>query len=285
MEKQEIEIDLKEIFLYLYNHLYIIILSALIGAMVFYLFSSLMLPKQYKSSARLYVLNQQNQQTVTYNDLQTGTQLTKDYAKLITSQTVTAKVIADLDLQNQYEDMRSITPGRLAEMIKVEALSDTRVIQITVTDVSPTRAQDIAEAVRIAASERIYEVMAIEAVNVVDTANLPEGAHSPNTMKNTVIGGAFGFVLVAAIYIVIFLLDDTIKTPDDVEKYLGLSVLAAIPYDEEADMAVLRKRANKRKKKKGRSSSSSSTSNVATETMRVSTDTVRLGEDVMGEKR
>ena len=159
MEKQEIEIDLKEIFLYLYNHLYIIILSALIGAMVFYLFSSLMLPKQYKSSARLYVLNQQNQQTVTYNDLQTGTQLTKDYAKLITSQTVTAKVIADLDLQNQYEDMRSITPGRLAEMIKVEALSDTRVIQITVTDVSPTRAQDIAEAVRIAASERIYEVI------------------------------------------------------------------------------------------------------------------------------
>ncbi len=285
MEKQEIEIDLKEIFLYLYNHLYIIILSALIGAMVFYLFSSLMLPKQYKSSTRLYVLNQQDNQTVTYTDLQTGTQLTKDYAKLITSQTVTAKVIADLDLQNQYEDMRGITPGRLAGMITVETLSDTRVIQITVTDVSPTRAQDIADAVRIAASERIYEVMAIEAVNVVDAANLPEGAHSPNTMKNTMLGGVAGFVLVAAIYIVIFLLDDTIKTPDDVEKYLGLSVLAAIPYDEEADMAVLRKRANKRKKKKGRSSVGSSASASGADTMRVSTDTVRLGEDVIGEKR
>ena len=283
MEKQEIEIDLKEILMYLYNHLYIIILSALIGAMVFYLISSLMLPKQYKSSTRLYVLNQQNQQTVTYNDLQTGTQLTKDYAKLITSQTVTAKVIADLDLQNQYVDMADITPGHLAEMITVEALSDTRVIQITVTDVSPTRAQDIAEAVRIAASERIYEVMAIEAVNVVDTANLPEGAHSPGTMKNTVLGGAVGFALVVAIYTLVFLLDDTIKTPDDVEKYLGLSVLAAIPYDEEADMAVLRKRANKRKKKKNRSLANNSISN--SDTMRVSQDTVRLGEEVTGEKR
>lgn len=252
MEKQEIEIDLREIIMYLYNHLYVLIVSALIGAMLFYLASNLLLTKQYVSSTRIYVLNQQDQQTVTYNDLQTGTQLTKDYAKLVTSQTVTAQVIADLDLQNKYEDMRNITPGQLASMISVETLTDTRVIQISVTDVSPTRAQDIANAVRIAASQRIYEVMAIEAVNVVDTANLPEGPSSPNTMKNTAIGGAIGLVLAAGIYILIFLLDDTIKTPDDVEKYLGLSVLASIPYDEEADTVVLRKRMNKRKKKKNR---------------------------------
>lgn len=249
MEKQEIEIDLREIFMYLYNHLYVLIVSALIGAMLLYLVSNLLLPKQYVSSTRIYVLNQQDQQTVTYTDLQTGTQLTKDYAKLVTSQTVTAQVIADLDLQNKYADMREITPSELAEMISVETLTDTRVIQISVTDVSPTRAQDIANAVRVAASQRIYEVMAIEAVNVVDTANLPEGPSSPNTMKNTAIGGAVGLVLAAGIYILIFLLDDTIKTPDDVEKYLGLSVLASIPYDEEADTVVLRKRMNKRKKK------------------------------------
>ena len=243
MEKQEIEIDLKEIFMYLYNHLYVLIISALIGAMAFYLVSSLVLDKEYVSSTRIYVLNQQDQQNVTYNDLQTGTQLT--------SRTVTAQVIADLDLQNKYADMANITPDGLAAMITVQTLTDTRVIQISVTDSLPYRAQDIADAVRVAASERIYEVMQIEAVNVVDTASLPEGPSSPNTMKNTVIGGAIGFVLAAAIYILIFLLDDTIKTPDDVEKYLGLSVLASIPYDEEADTVVLRKRMNK-KRKKGR---------------------------------
>lgn len=249
MEKQEIEIDLKEIFMYLYNHLYVLIISALIGAMAFYLVSALVLPKTYVSSTRIYVLNQQDQQNVTYTDLQTGTQLTKDYAKLVTSRTVTAQVIADLDLQNKYADMATITPDNLASMITVETLTDTRVIQISVTDSSPYRAQDIANAVRVAASERIYEVMQIEAVNVVDTASLPEGPSSPNTMKNAVIGGAIGFVLAAAIYILIFLLDDTIKTPDDVEKYLGLSVLASIPYDEEADTVVLRKKLNKKRKK------------------------------------
>ena len=272
MEKQEIEIDLKEIFMYLYNHLYVLIVSAFIGAMLLYLVSSIVLTKEYVSSTRIYVLNQQDQQTVTYTDLQTGTQLTKDYAKLVTSRTVTAQVIADLDLQNKYEDMREITPDELAEMITVETLTDTRVIQISITDVSPTRAQDIANAVRVAASERIYEVMEIEAVNVVDTASLPEEPSSPNTLKNTAIGGVLGLVVAAAVYVLVFLLDDTIKTPDDVEKYLGLSVLASIPYDEEADTAVLRKRMNKRKKKNRHVLNSASTAETIRATAEITSE-------------
>ena len=74
--------------------------------------------------------------------------------------------------------------------------------------------------------------MDIEAVNVVDYANLPENPISPNTIKNIIIGGLIGFVLVVAILVISFLMDDTIKTPDDVELYLGLSVLASIPYDD-----------------------------------------------------
>lgn len=252
MEKQEIEIDLKEILLYLYNHIFILIVSAMIGAMLCYLGSNLFLTKEYVSSTQIYVLNQQEQQVVTYTDLQTGSQLTKDYAKLVTSRTVAAQVIADLDLQNKYKDMRDITPDDLASMISVTTLSDTRVLQISVRDVSPSRAQDIANAVRTAASERIYEVMDIETVNVVDKANFPEGPVAPNTMKNTAIGGMFGLGLAMAICVLVFLVDDTIKTPDDVEKYLGLSVLATIPYDEEADTVVLRKRMNKNKKKRNR---------------------------------
>lgn len=251
-EKDEIEIDLREIFTYLYNHIYVLILAALIGAMLMYLVSALVWPKSYESSTKIYVLNQQEQQTVTYNDLQTGTQLTKDYAKLVVSRAVTTQVMADLDLQNKYEDMEEITPDELAEMITVENLSDTRVIQITVKDVSPTRAQDIANAVRVAASEHIYDVMDIEAVNVVDTASLPEEPESPNMLMNTLLGGVAGLALAVGVYIVIFLLDDTIKTPDDVEKYLGLSVLASIPYDEAADTVVLRKKMKKKKRQKNK---------------------------------
>lgn len=197
-----------------------------------FLVSNVLLDKKFESSTKIYVLNQQDSQSVTYTDLQTGTQLTKDYAVLVKSRTVTTQVIAELDLQNAYMDMSEITPDELAEMITVTTAQDTRIITITVTDTNPTRAQDIANAVRTAASKHIYEVMDIEAVNVVDYANLPENPISPNTIKNIIIGGLIGFVLVIAILVISFLMDDTIKTPDDVELYLGLSVLASIPYDD-----------------------------------------------------
>ena len=103
----------------------------------------------------------------------------------------------------------------------------------------PHVAQEIADAVREAASVTIEDIMEIDAVNTIETANLPENPSSPSVMKNTAIGGALGIVLAAAILVLIFILDDTIKTPDDVDNYLGLNVLTSIPI-QEGEQAVKR---------------------------------------------
>lgn len=241
-ERDEIEIDLREVFGQIWNNILIIILATFIGAMGMYYISSNLMNEKFQSSTKIYVLNQQDSQTVTYTDLQTGTQLTKDYAELVKSRTVTTKVIAELGLQDTYKDMKDITPDDLAAMITVTSLTDTRIIEITVTDTNPTRAQDIANAVRVAASTHISDVMDIEAVNVVDYANLPEAPISPNPTKNAIIGALLGFILAVGIVVVVFLLDDTIKNPDDVERYLGLSVLASIPFDETMAVAGSKKK-------------------------------------------
>ena len=245
MKEEGIEIDLRELFLRILSNIWNVLIATVIGALMAYLLSKLAMTEKFDSTTKIYVLNQQDGATLTYSDLQTGSQLTKDYAELVLSRTVTSQVIAQLDLQNKYDDMKNITPDRLAGMISVNIQNDTRIISITVTDTSPTRAQDIANAVRVAASEHIYDVMDIEAVNVVDYANLAEAPKSPNSVKNMIIGGILGFIISVGIIVVIYMLDDTIKTPDDVEKYLGLSVLASIPYDENIDT-------EKRKKKKKR---------------------------------
>ena len=239
--KKTTEIDLLEVFGQIWNNIVIVILSTVLGALLLYFISNNLMENKYQSSTKIYVLNQQEGQAVTYNDLQTGTQISKDYTQLVKSRTVATKVIAELDLNNVYPDMKNITPDKLAEMITVTAQQDTRIIQITVTDNSPTRAQDIANAVRNAAATHISSVMDIEAVNVVDYANLPEGPVSPKPVKNAIIGALLGFVLSVAVIIVIFLMDDTIKTPDDVERYLGLSVLASM-------MQPLRQMIKRRKK-------------------------------------
>lgn len=240
----EMEIDLRELFFALMGKVHFLILAFILGALILYLVSITLLPKKYQSSTSIYVLNRQDNNVVTYSDLQTGTQLTKDYAELVKSRSVTEKVISQLKLNTIYTDMKNLDSSELAGMISVANTTDTRIIRITVTDTNPARAQDIANAIREAASLHIEEVMDIEAVNVVDYAEMPMKSVSPNILMNTLIG-AVGGALAAAFLIILFhLSDDRIKGPDDVEKYLGVGILGTIPLDDS-----ISKIEKKRKKK------------------------------------
>lgn len=90
--------------------------------------------------------------------------------------------------------------------------------------------------------------MDIEAVNVVETANLPMEKAGPGILKWTLIGGLIGAFMVMAVVLVFYFLDDTIKTSDDVEKYLGLSTLALIPLDSRTQGKADKKKAGKKNK-------------------------------------
>ena len=86
---------------------------------------------------------------------------------------------------------------------------------------SPKLAKEIADAVRESASVRITQITDADAVNMVEEGNLPKDPTSPNTMKNAMLGGILGIFLALGAIVLIYILDDTIKTPDDVERYLG----------------------------------------------------------------
>ncbi len=229
--EDEMEIDLRELFFALLGRVHVLILAFIMGALTLYPVSIALLPKKYQSSTSIYVLNRQDNSVVTYSDLQSGTQLTKDYAELVKSRSVTEKVISQLKLNTIYTDMRELDSNQLADMISVDNTTDTRIIRITVTDTNPARAQDIANAIREAASLHIEAVMDIEAVNVVDYAEMPMKAVSPNILLNTLIGAVAGALIAAFMIILFHLSDDRIKGPDDVEKYLGVSILGTIPLD------------------------------------------------------
>lgn len=242
--EDEMEIDLQELIFVLLGKIHILILAFILGALALYLVSITLLPKKYQSSTSIYVLNRQDNSVVTYSDLQSGTQLTKDYAELVKSRSVTEKVISQLKLNTIYTDMQNLDSKELAGMISVDNTTDTRIIRITVTDTNPARAQDIANAIREAAALHIEAVMDIEAVNVVDYAEMPMEAVSPNILLNTFIGAVAGVMAAAFLIILLHLSDDRIKGPDDVEKYLGVSVLGTIPLDN--SMSRLDKKRKKR---------------------------------------
>ncbi len=235
-ENDVIEVDLLEMINILWSRVLIILGAGLLAAVIGFVISRFVLTPTYESTTKIYILNKSENTAVTYSDVQMGTQLTKDYAELINSRYVLETVIGQLSLSEmEYKD--------LLKKVSVNTPTDTRIVSITVTDIDPQQAQDIANCIREVAGAHIQNVMDIDAVNVVEEANFPTIKAGPSVIKWTVIGGILGVFLVCAVILIHYLLDDTIKSSEDVEKYLGLSTLALIPVTpDENDVRQRNKR-------------------------------------------
>jgi capsular polysaccharide biosynthesis protein len=235
-KNDEVEIDLKELFFVILGRIWIIIAIGIFCALCAGLYSKLVMKPLYTSTTKIYVINRQDGDTTTLSDLQSSTQLTKDYLILVKSRPVTEQVISDLNLNKTHE--------QLVGQITVNTPTDTRILEIRVEDTDPYVAKQIADAVADVSSERMITVMDMKKVNVVEEGNIPLTPSSPNVKMNTLIGGVLGIALSTIVILLIHITNDSIKTMDDVEKYLGLNTLGTIPLTEDP------KKSKKKKKKK-----------------------------------
>ena len=220
----EVEIDLGEVFHLLLSKLGVIVLSGIVFCLAAVMGTMLLITPKYESTTKIVVLSKQDSSTLTNQDIQTSTSLTKDYAELIQSRQVVETVIAQLNLDLTYE--------QFLKKLTVTTQNDTRILSITVKDEDPYMASQIADAIRVAAADHIQNVMNTEAVNVVDEANIPDEPVSPSIKKNGLIGAVAGAFIAIIVIIVVYLTNDTIQTSEDVERYLGVSTLGIIPIRE-----------------------------------------------------
>ena len=223
-QKDEIEIDIWELLQTLFLKAWILVAAAIVLGGIIFAYTKIFVTPIYTSTTQIYILNKQNESGLTSSDMQTSTLLTKDYAQMVKSRNVTEEVIDKLGLNMSHEQLLS--------KMTVSTLTDTRIIAISVSDPDPQRAHDIAKEIQIVASIHIQKVMDSRAVNVVEDANIPFAPVSPNAKRNAMMGSFAGFIIAAAVISVIHLVNDTIKTPEDVERYLGLSTLGSIPVKD-----------------------------------------------------
>lgn len=236
----EIEIDLGLLFRVVLGKIWVIIMSGIICALAAFIVSAFILPAKYESTAQLYIINRQNEGTTTYSDIQTSTQLVKDYQVLVVSRPVVEQVISNLNLNMETQDF--------IEQVTVNIASDSRVLSVSVNNEDPYLAKKIVDNLADVSSERICSVMQIDGVNIIEYGNIPVRPASPNIKMITAAGLLLGLFAACAVVILIYMLDDSIKTADDIEHYLGLSTLALIPMSEEEYDG--QKSAGKKKKKK-----------------------------------
>lgn len=224
-EQDEDTIDLLELALGLLEHWKLIAVTAVTGAVLMALYTFFLVTPMYKATATIYVVSR-NDSVLNFSDLQVGSELTSDYIKVFEMWEVHEKVISNLDLDYTYTNM--------ASMLSVTNTSDTRMLDITVTNPDPEEAAAIANEYADVGAKYISEKMKTDEPTLMSSARVPENPFSPNKAKNILLGFVVGFVLACGVVVVRILLDDTYKTAEDIRKYAGLVVLASVPMTENA---------------------------------------------------
>ncbi len=220
----EIEIDLMEIAVLLLRKSIWIGLSVLICAVMAFGYTRYFVTPIYTASSSIYILSSTTSIT-SLADLQIGESLTSDFQVIAVSRPVLETVIDALALDTTHDV--------LAESITASNISDTRILTLSVENPDAQLAADISNALSIALCDRVAELMSTDRPTTVETAIAAEYPSSPSTIKNVLVGAVLGFVLTAGIIVLVYLLDDTIKDADDVEKKLHLITLASLSVEVE----------------------------------------------------
>ena len=219
--EQEAEIDLIDLAWALLDKIHYIVLCFLIGAVIMNAYSYFLVRPTYKSTAKMYVVSASKNSVVDLDALNIGTSLTADYEQLMLSYPVLEQVINKLNL-----DMDSDT---LAKMITLENPTDTRILNINVVSTDPKSARDIANTLMDVSVDYLPKTMSTNAPNVAQKAKLADYKDGPSYTKYTMIGALAGAFLYCMYLVVKYLMDDTIHTADDMEKYFDIVPLAVIP--------------------------------------------------------
>ena len=234
-------IDLREVYFALKKRILLILAAGLIGSCLYGAYTAFFMEPLYTSTSSILVLSKETTLT-SIADLQLGTQLAADYQVLIKSTSVMDDVIEALDLKMSADQLRG--------SISIANPADTRILEVSVTNTDGALAKKIADKVVEVASEYIGDKMEVIPPKIIEKAELPTVKTSPSLAKNTMLGLLLGLILSAGIVVVITVMNDSIKTEDDIEKYLGISTLAVVP--DRKDYIGSKKKKHKKKRKNGK---------------------------------
>ncbi|MBY5026136.1 YveK family protein [Streptococcus suis] len=223
MYNQEVnatEIDVLSLLKTLWSKKFLIIITALFGAGIAFVYSSFLVTPQFDSTTRIYVVSQNVDAGagLTNQELQAGTYLVKDYKEIILSQDVLSRVKTELGL---VED--------ISDKITVNIPVDTRIVSITVRDADPNVSARIANSLRTVAAQKIIDVTKVSDVTTLEEAVPAEQPSTPNTKRNIAIGMLAGTMLAVGFVLIVDILDDRVKRPQDIEEVMGLTLLGVVP--------------------------------------------------------
>ena len=215
-------IDLLEVLNVVRQHILVILLTTVIAAAAGFGVSKFLLVPKYESSALMIVNTRQDvTANVTSDQINSAAKLVSTYSIIIKSDTVLQQVINNLGLNLTYSELK--------DRVTVTAVDDTQVMQITVLSDNPEWARQVCEQITLISPDVILESVEAGSVKLISQAAVNPDPVSPNVSRNTAVAALLGLVLSIGVVILREMLDNRIKSEDDVRKYLDMPVIGVIP--------------------------------------------------------
>jgi len=218
------EIELKNLFRILLKRWWVIFLLTIFTSALGVVYTIFIVKPLYQSDVSIYIWKSSKPESVSimYNDVLLNDRLVNDYRELVKSRLIADEVIREMNLKDiNYE--------QLAAKLNVTSKKDTRLIFITASDFSPELARNLADKVAEVFQKKSVEFMKVENIQIIDRAIIPKVPVKPSKILNISISFLVGFLFGIVTVLIMEYFDDTIKTPEDAEKQLGLPVICTIP--------------------------------------------------------
>ena len=217
------EINLKDLWEYFISKIYIAIIVLMVAILTSNIYILFIQTPLYKSTATLVLTRAESSDSasITQNDINLNQKLVGTYSEIIKSRRVLNKVIKNLKLDTTWD--------KLQKKIAVSNKADTELISITVTNPDSKLAPDIANEIADVFSDDIVTIYNIQNISIIDYAIESERPFNINYTKQTAIAFIAGLVISCAIIFVMFYFDTTIKSSEEIEEKLGVTVLGSVP--------------------------------------------------------
>ena len=216
------EIDLVEVFYAVLSRWSVILLATVVLATLGYCYGRFLVTPQYASTSALYVLSKSTSIT-SMADIQVGANLTNDYMVVVKGRPVLEQVIENLELGETYDQLKA--------KVSVTNETNTRILTISVRDKDIKRAKTIADEIADVASAFISEKMDQDPPTIIQYGYTDTRAVSTSPNRYALYGAMLGFIISVTAAVLLYLLNDKIMTPEELEKRTGLNTLATLPLD------------------------------------------------------
>ena len=218
---EEMEIDLIELFGFFITKIWWIIGAFLIGALLAGLITHFAITPKYTATAKMYMVSSSSQSVVDLTDLNIGQSISGDYVELLKTRPIVEGVIEEQNLPYTY--------NQLVGMINLSIVNNTRIIKIDVTSTDNKEAMRIANALAEKGVSELPKLMETPEPHIAEYAIVPVNKSYPSLTKNTMIGALLAMLIMLGIFTVQFLMDDTFRYAEDIEREFGVMPLTVIP--------------------------------------------------------